>query len=83
MNIILLQNVSKGLAPDCFIIELTLRKTIRWNWSQNENLFAKWIVIQENAFENISCEMSVILRWGYNVLYKWLQVQAMLPFMPS
>ena len=37
----------------------TLRNKLQWNLNQNTKL-----VIHENAFENVVCEMAAILSWG-------------------
>ena len=39
-----------------YIINLTLRNKLQWNLYQNFYIF-----IQENAFENVVCEMASIL----------------------
>ena len=38
------------------IVNWTLRNKLRWNFNRNSNIF-----IQENAFENVVCEMVAIL----------------------
>ena len=38
------------------IVNWTLRNKLQWNFNQNSNIF-----IQENAFENVICEMTSIL----------------------
>ena len=45
-----------------FIVNWTLRNKFQWNFSQKSNYF-----IQENAFENVICEMATILSRG-----KWV-----------
>ena len=42
-----------------FIINWTLRNKLQWSFSGKSNFF-----IQENAFENVACEMSAILSRG-------------------
>ena len=53
-----------GLAPSHYInqcwniIDWTLRNKCHWNFNWNSNIF-----IQENALENVVCEMLSILSW--------------------
>ena len=47
---------SHYLKQCCKIINLTLRNNIRWYFNRNSN-----ILIQENAFKNVVCEMTSIL----------------------
>ena len=58
------------------IVNWTVRNKYRCNLNQNKNIF-----IQENAFENIVCEMTAILsRPQYvNLNLIWLQYLRMLP----
>ena len=43
------------------IVNWTLRNKLQWNFDQNKDLF-----IQENAYENIVCDMAAILSRGIN-----------------
>ena len=40
------------------IVHLTLRNTLQWNIKQNSYIF-----LQDNAFENVVCEMLAFLSW--------------------
>ena len=50
------QPLSEPMLEYCYIVNWTLWNKFQWNFNRNSNIF-----IQENAFENIVCEMSAIL----------------------
>ena len=50
------------------ILNWTLGNKLQWNFKWNSNIF-----IQENAFENVGCEMASIYL-GLNVLTHWLLI---------